>query len=131
MRVSLLVRRWAPAGLSDLPFALRRNDRLTYLVRLVLFQYQTSAHDFGAVNCRHACILLSNHLLALHPTSASSVLELGAGVGLLSLLSARSSPIGTKITSTDVDEHVLERLSENILISAFPTRRSLGKGRKS
>ncbi|GAA5875635.1 hypothetical protein JCM8547_000896 [Rhodosporidiobolus lusitaniae] len=74
-----------------------------------------------------ACIALSNHLIAFPSilTSSSTILELGAGIGLLSLVAARLSySIGsdeqkTRIVATDVDEKVLEMLEGNIEQNGF------------
>lgn len=74
---------------------------------------------------RQACVALSNHLLA-DPSSVlkhDRIVELGAGVGLLSLVSAKLSAGGAapktggaepRIVATDVDEKVLEVLETNI-----------------
>ncbi|GAA6025080.1 hypothetical protein JCM10207_003401 [Rhodosporidiobolus poonsookiae] len=73
-----------------------------------------------------ACIALSNHLLASPSilTSTSTILELGAGVGLLSLVSARLLQPASgeterrgKIVATDVDEQVLRMLEGNIALN--------------
>lgn len=73
---------------------------------------------------RQACISLSNHLIAspslLASTSAAplpTVLELGAGVGLLSLVAGRSAPDGARIVATDVDDKVLQQLEDNVELS--------------
>ncbi|BGP23041.1 hypothetical protein JCM10295v2_001934 [Rhodotorula toruloides] len=76
-----------------------------------------------------ACIALSNHLLA-NPAPlvfAARILELGAGVGLLSLVAARicqdrdatGRTEGKRIVATDVDEKVLEMLQENIALNSL------------
>ncbi|BGP06281.1 hypothetical protein JCM10049v2_002102 [Rhodotorula toruloides] len=77
-----------------------------------------------------ACIALSNHLLA-NPAavlSANRILELGAGVGLLSLVAARIKQDalaegGTeekkRIVATDVDKKVLEMLRGNIALNSL------------
>ncbi|BGP30322.1 hypothetical protein JCM10296v2_002076 [Rhodotorula toruloides] len=76
-----------------------------------------------------ACIALSNHLLA-NPAallSANRILELGAGVGLLSLVTARilhdqsakGGTEGRRIVATDVDERVLEMLRGNIALNSL------------
>ncbi|GAA5862845.1 hypothetical protein JCM3774_006661 [Rhodotorula dairenensis] len=81
-----------------------------------------------------ACVALSNHLLA-DPSlvrSHSRILELGAGVGLLSLVSAKVLGPGdntrpergetTRIVATDVDEKVLEMLEANIAENGLQER---------
>ncbi|GAA5839700.1 hypothetical protein JCM11251_002566 [Rhodosporidiobolus azoricus] len=74
-----------------------------------------------------ACIALSNHLIASPAllTDSSAIVELGAGVGLLSLVAARireGSGAGQgggagKIVATDVDDRVLELLRSNIKLN--------------
>jgi predicted nicotinamide N-methyase len=76
---------------------------------------------------RQACVALSNHLISSPSvlTSSRNILELGAGVGLLSLVSARllvSSETRAeenlrRIVATDVDEKVLEMLEGNVELS--------------
>ncbi|GJN88324.1 hypothetical protein Rhopal_001289-T1 [Rhodotorula paludigena] len=70
-----------------------------------------------------ACIALSNHLIASPApvVRARRILELGAGVGLLTLVAARLAQQGEKgdearrrFVATDVDEKVLETLQQNI-----------------
>ncbi|POY72295.1 hypothetical protein BMF94_4597 [Rhodotorula taiwanensis] len=69
-----------------------------------------------------ACVALSNHLLADPRTVErhEHVIELGSGVGLLSLVCARLSRRETspakrrRIVATDVDDKVLEMLEANI-----------------
>lgn len=71
---------------------------------------------------RQACVALSNHLLADPRTVErhEHVIELGSGVGLLSLVCARLSRRETspakrrRIVATDVDDKVLEMLEANI-----------------
>lgn len=64
---------------------------------------------------RQACIRLANHLIAdreiVH--SAKVVLELGAGVGLLSLVAARLAP-AISVLSSDVDDQVLLHIENNV-----------------
>ncbi|GAA5992484.1 hypothetical protein JCM10908_000842 [Rhodotorula pacifica] len=70
-----------------------------------------------------ACVALSNHLLA-NPAVVqphNRILELGAGVGLLSLVCAKLSAT-TRITATDVDEKVLEILEANIAENGLQDR---------
>lgn len=72
--------------------------------------------------CRQACIALSNHFIA-SPTPllrSHDIVELGAGVGLLSLVAAKLKGGGGgegKIVSTDIDEKVLELLEGNVKLS--------------
>ncbi|GAA5971590.1 hypothetical protein JCM11641_000653 [Rhodosporidiobolus odoratus] len=69
-----------------------------------------------------ACIALSNHLLATPSVldECTRILELGAGVGLLSLVTAKLLEAGRegreegRIVATDVDSRVLAMLEENI-----------------
>ncbi|GAA5933254.1 hypothetical protein JCM3775_002586 [Rhodotorula graminis] len=66
-----------------------------------------------------ACIALSNHLIAApHVLERSSrIIELGAGVGLLSLVAARlwrAAGRRGRIVATDVDEKVLDVLTSNL-----------------
>ncbi|KAM0755984.1 hypothetical protein T439DRAFT_17368 [Meredithblackwellia eburnea MCA 4105] len=74
----------------------------------------------------HACIALSNHLI--HDpslvTSSDSIIELGAGVGLLSLVAAKlnQSSKSSKIIATDVDEGVLQRLEKNVELNNLETQ---------
>ncbi|GAA5951565.1 hypothetical protein JCM8115_005182 [Rhodotorula mucilaginosa] len=80
-----------------------------------------------------ACVALSNHLLA-DPTlvlTHKRIIELGAGVGLLSLVSAKLSAGGAapeiegaepRIVATDVDEKVLEMLQANIAENGMQAR---------
>lgn len=77
---------------------------------------------------RQACIALSNHVLAdssFLTESASPIIELGAGAGLLSLLAARIS--NRMVVSTDVDPSVLAQLEGNIRSSRFKTARGPGQ----
>ncbi|GAA5999391.1 uncharacterized protein JCM10292_001256 [Rhodotorula paludigena] len=70
-----------------------------------------------------ACIALSNHLIASPAPvfRARRILELGAGVGLLTLVAARLAQQGQngddvrrRFVATDVDEKVLETLQGNV-----------------
>ncbi|GAA5912811.1 hypothetical protein JCM6882_000435 [Rhodosporidiobolus microsporus] len=80
-----------------------------------------------------ACIALSNHLIATPSllASPSPVLELGAGVGLLSLVAARiqaeAEAGAAKIIATDVDEKVLEMLEGNIKLNGLDSLASATK----
>ncbi|GAA6037068.1 hypothetical protein JCM8097_005535 [Rhodosporidiobolus ruineniae] len=75
-----------------------------------------------------ACIALSNHLLA-SPSRLSpvhNILELGAGVGLLSLVTAKllHSEAGggeerRRVVATDVNDRVLEMLQDNIELNGL------------
>ncbi|BGP38208.1 hypothetical protein JCM10449v2_002137 [Rhodotorula kratochvilovae] len=71
-----------------------------------------------------ACIALSNHLIASPAPlrRARRILELGAGVGLLSLVAARliraeGGDGQGRVVATDVDEKVLELLEGNIQLN--------------
>ncbi|KAK4704815.1 protein-lysine N-methyltransferase EEF2KMT, partial [Phenoliferia sp. Uapishka_3] len=77
----------------------------------------------------HACIALANHLLARPSfvTSATSILELGAGVGLLSLVMGRLNQSTARIVATDVDSNVLERLTQNITLNGLETNITVSK----
>ncbi|TKA55043.1 hypothetical protein B0A53_02518 [Rhodotorula sp. CCFEE 5036] len=91
----------------------------------------------GPIDSNHglaqACVALSNHLLA-DPTlvlTHKRIIELGAGVGLLSLVSAKLSAGGAapeiegaepRIVATDVDEKVLEMLQANIAENGMQAR---------
>lgn len=85
--------------------------------------YRVHSSEFpkftGAVLAhRQACICLSNHLIA-QPSileEALDVLELGAGVGLLSLVAGCLAP-SCRITASDVDDRVLEQLARNVELS--------------
>jgi predicted nicotinamide N-methyase len=102
-----------------------RNHGLAYLASPL--SCGLSASFKADLDCRHrqACVALSNHLLA-DPTlvlTHKRIIELGAGVGLLSLVSAKLSAGGAapeiegaepRIVATDVDEKVLEMLQANI-----------------
>ncbi|KPV76105.1 uncharacterized protein RHOBADRAFT_53092, partial [Rhodotorula graminis WP1] len=77
--------------------------------------------DTGTTGLRtwQACIALSNHLIAApHVLERSSrIIELGAGVGLLSLVAARlwrAAGRRGRIIATDVDEKVLDVLTSNL-----------------
>jgi len=74
---------------------------------------------------RQACIALSNHLIAApHVLERSTrIIELGAGVGLLSLVAARlwrTAGRRGQVVATDVDEKVLDVLTSNLELSASP-----------
>lgn len=78
---------------------------------------------------RQACIALSNHLIASPApvVRARRILELGAGVGLLTLVAARLARQGEegdearrRFVATDIDEKVLETLQGNIRTSMCP-----------
>ncbi|GAA5931644.1 protein-lysine N-methyltransferase [Sporobolomyces koalae] len=68
-----------------------------------------------------ACIALSNHFLAdpSRIVESRNIVELGAGVGLLSLVAAtlRQDQRDGKVISTDVDEKVLELLESNVRLN--------------
>ncbi|GAA6051540.1 hypothetical protein JCM3770_000405 [Rhodotorula araucariae] len=71
-----------------------------------------------------ACIALSNHLVASPAPvrRARRILELGAGVGLLSLVAARLiRGVGGdgRVVATDIDEKVLEMLEGNIELNGL------------
>jgi predicted nicotinamide N-methyase len=72
---------------------------------------------------RQACIALSNHFIADPSTiqEARNIVELGAGVGLLSLVAAtlreEAENGAGKIVTTDVEENVLELLGANVRLS--------------
>ncbi|KAI5474781.1 calcium:hydrogen antiporter [Pseudohyphozyma bogoriensis] len=77
--------------------------------------------DVGRIGeWKQACIALANHLLASPSPLPSSILEVGAGVGLLSLVCARillgqeEGQNLPRVVATDVDESVLERLEGNV-----------------
>jgi hypothetical protein len=94
----------------------RRNDWPSYLVR---FGAVPPVHLDLTNQSRQACISLSNHLIAnpsLLASCASPIVELGAGVGLLSLVAARLNS-KTHIVATDADESVLEQLVGNVTLS--------------
>ncbi|GAA6011526.1 hypothetical protein JCM11491_004675 [Sporobolomyces phaffii] len=78
-----------------------------------------------------ACIALSNHFLVdpgdvVH--SATNVVELGAGVGLLSLVVAKLKEEGDgsrrpgTVFATDVDDKVLELLDANVRLNGLEAR---------
>ncbi|ORY79734.1 hypothetical protein BCR35DRAFT_94231 [Leucosporidium creatinivorum] len=76
-----------------------------------------------------ACISLSNHLIAspslLAPSPSASpptILELGAGVGLLSLVAGRLAPDDARLVATDVDEKVLQQLEENVELNDLQSK---------
>ncbi|GAA5900481.1 uncharacterized protein JCM6883_002859 [Sporobolomyces salmoneus] len=76
-----------------------------------------------------ACIALSNHFLVESEAIRESkrIVELGAGVGLLSLVAATlKQPQGEHergtIVSTDVDEKVLELLDSNVKLNKLEGR---------
>ncbi|GAA5915163.1 hypothetical protein JCM8208_002156 [Rhodotorula glutinis] len=71
-----------------------------------------------------ACIALSNHLIAApHVLERSSrIIELGAGVGLLSLVAARlwrTAGRRGQVVATDVDEKVLDVLTSNLELNGL------------
>ncbi|BGP14135.1 hypothetical protein JCM10213_002432 [Rhodosporidiobolus nylandii] len=83
-----------------------------------------------------ACIALSNHLIARPSllSGPSNILELGAGVGLLSLVSAQllagqpaSEERRRRIVATDVDERVLGMLEGNIALNNLTSTASAAK----
>lgn len=126
MRFHSAIAHHSPAYISSL----RRYNRVTYMVRPPASFLAAPPSDPSSFSLRRqACIALSNHLIASPSilSASSSILELGAGVGLLSLVAARiregaaptGGTAGGKIVATDVDERVLAMLEGNIKLSAL------------
>jgi predicted nicotinamide N-methyase len=61
-----------------------------------------------------ASLLLSEYLLSL-PLQGKSVLELGAGTGLSSIV---ASKLGAKVLSTDGSEQVIQKLQDNFALNS-------------
>jgi predicted nicotinamide N-methyase len=102
------------------------------MVRILSCPFTLRIADLNLPFSRQACIALSNHLIASPSALSSSdnILELGAGVGLLSLVAARllsregaAEQVKLKrVVATDVDEKVLEMLEGNVENSAYTFR---------
>ncbi|KAM0792588.1 hypothetical protein ACM66B_005249 [Microbotryomycetes sp. NB124-2] len=75
-----------------------------------------------------ACIKLANHLIAKSNVlqTATTVVELGAGVGLLSLIAASVSP-STRVITTDVFDQVLDKLETNVSRNKLESRIAVKK----